>query len=435
MLSTQNQRVSKRSRQRSIFRKKRLWSVLLLLICGGYLNAAKIKPEVQEPEFITSFPTIGEMQGPDLAWQSVTVERGDSLAIIFSRLGLSPAELFEIMSMGSEVADFKKIKPHQELRFQIKESKVQTLEFDVSLTQTLQITKQDEGYKVTRIDHPLDIRIKEAFVTIEDSLFLSGKREGISDKTIMELTNIYGWDIDFMRDIREGDTFSVIYEEKFKNDIKVLTGAILASEFVNQGHRYLAFRHTHEDGQAEYYNEKGHAMRKAFLKTPVEFSRISSGFSLNRRHPVLNTIRAHKGVDYAAPTGTPIKTTSEGRVEFIGTRGGYGKTVIVKHGSQYSTLYAHMSRYAKGLKKGSRVKQGQVIGYIGKTGLATGPHLHYEFRVHGVHRNPLTYKFPQAESIPSEQLAQFQVSSMPLALRLEKLSKKDVLVASQEIQE
>src|SRR5690606_8964111 len=132
--------------------------------------------------------------------------------------------------------------------------------------------KQDEGYKVTRIDHSLDIRIKEAFVTIEDSLFLSGKREGISDKTIMELTNIYGWDIDFMRDIREGDTFSVIYEEKFKNDIKVLTGAILASEFVNQGHRYLAFRHTHEDGQAEYYNEKGHAMRKAFLKTPVEFS-------------------------------------------------------------------------------------------------------------------------------------------------------------------
>ena len=188
----------------------------------------------------------------------------------------------------------------------------------------------------------------------------------------------------------------------FKNGEKVGDGPIIAAEFINQKKVYRAVRYTSPEGDTNYYNEDGFSMRKAFLRTPVNFSRISSTFSLSRKHPVLNRIRAHKGVDYAAPTGTPIKSTGDGSVSFIGTNGGYGRMITIRHGGIYTTAYAHMSRYVSGLKKGKKVKQGDTIGYVGSSGLATGPHLHYEFRVNGSHRNPLTVQFPKAEGIPKE---------------------------------
>jgi murein DD-endopeptidase MepM/ murein hydrolase activator NlpD len=220
----------------------------------------------------------------------------------------------------------------------------------------------------------------------------------------------------------------MIYEEKFKDGVKVQDGAILAAEFVNQGKSFRAVRYTHADGYTDYYNDTGYSMRKAFLRTPVNFTRISSGFSLGRKHPVLNTIRAHRGVDYAAPAGTPIKATGAGIVTFSGYKGGYGNVVILRHGEKYSTLYGHMSRFAKGISTGKRIKQGQTIGYVGMTGLATGPHLHYEFHVNGVHRNPLTVELPKALGIPGGIMADFKAKTTPL------LSQLDNVITGQAIQ-
>ncbi|KPK40462.1 MAG: peptidase M23, partial [Gammaproteobacteria bacterium SG8_47] len=234
----------------------------------------------------------------------------------------------------------------------------------------------------------------------------AGQRAGLSDNLIMELAAIFGWDVDFALDIREGDEFAVIYEEHFLDGEKLRDGAIIGAEFVNQGQRYQAVRYTDPEGRGDYFTPDGMSMRKAFLRTPVEFSRISSRFG-TRKHPVLNKFRAHKGVDYAAPQGTPIKAAGDGKVIFAGTKGGYGRTAIIQHGGRYSTLYAHMSKFARGVRSGKYVRQGQTIGYVGSSGLATGPHLHYEFRVNGVHRNPLTVKLPEAAPISAALKSDF----------------------------
>ncbi len=364
-------------------------------------------------------------------WQTVTVKPGDSLALIFSRLGLSPSSLYKIMSLGKEVSNLKKIRPGEKLNFHIEDNELVGLKYEMNLTNTLQITKQDNQFSSEIIKVELEKIVKHSSAIITDSLFLSGKRAGLSDNLIMQLVAIYGWDIDFALDIREGDSFTVIYEEQYKDGIKVSDGPIIAAEFVNRNTPLRAVRYEHEDGHADYYADNGDAMRKAFLRTPVELARISSRFNLKRKHPILNTIRAHKGVDYAASTGTPVKATGDGTVILAGKKGGYGRTIILKHGGTYTTLYAHLHRYAKGVRTGSRVKQGQVIGYVGKSGLATGPHLHYEFRINGVHRNPLTVKLPKVESIDKKALPAFKVKINPMIAELDRLTGKSA-VAIQE---
>ena len=246
----------------------------------------------------------------------------------------------------------------------------------------------------------------------------------------MEVANIFGWDIDFALDIRKGDNFTLLYEELYLDGEKIEDGNILAAEFINHGKTYQAVQFTDGAGHTDYYSLDGKSMRKQFLRTPVEFSRISSRFNLKRKHPVLNRIRAHKGVDYAAPRGTPIKTTASGRIIHRGKKGGYGNAIIIQHGSKYSTLYAHMSKYRGGLKKGSRVRQGQVIGYIGSSGLATGPHLHYELRVNGVHRDPLRVKLPGAKPLDNKYMTDFKSKADNLIARLELV--RTVQVASKE---
>jgi murein DD-endopeptidase MepM/ murein hydrolase activator NlpD len=364
-------------------------------------------------------------------WKSVTVKSGDSLALIFSRLSLSPSSLYNLMSLGKEVSNLKKIQPGQILNFQIADNELLALEYEMSLTNTLKISKEENQFKSEVIQIELEKVVKNTSAIIKDSLFLSGKRAGLTDNLIMQLVAIYGWDIDFALDIREGDSFTVIYEEQYKDGIKVSDGPIIAAEFVNRNTPLRAVRYTHEDGRIDYYADNGDAMRKAFLRTPVEFARISSRFNLNRKHPILNTIRAHRGVDYAASTGTPIKATGDGTVVHAGTKGGYGRTVILKHGGTYSTVYAHLHKYAKGVRTGSRVKQGQIIGYVGKSGLATGPHLHYEFRINGVHRNPLTVKLPMVESISKEDLPEFKIKIHPMIAELDRLTGKNALAAKQ----
>ncbi len=386
-------------------------------------------PVEQEPIISAESPDVEAEENPsnfssadEQPWETVIVQSGDNMAHIFKRTGLSATELYNILESGKETEILKRLKPGQELRFRITDNRLQEMEYIQSATKTLKVTRIENGYKSVMIEIIPVSNITTSRGIISDSLFLAGQRAGISDNTLMQLTQIFGWDIDFILDIRKGDQFSVIYEELFVNGKKYRNGNILAAEFINRNKTFRAIRYKDSDGYADYYNENGDSMRKAFLRTPVRFSRISSKFNLKRKHPVLNRIRAHKGVDYAAPSGTPVKTAGNGKVVFAGRKGGYGNTVIIQHGERYSTLYAHLSKYRGGIKRGKRVKQGDIIAYVGKTGLATGPHLHYEFRVNGVHRNPLTVKLPKALPIAKKYLTDFKQSAKPWLLQLELLN-------------
>jgi len=272
--------------------------------------------------------------------------------------------------------------------------------------------------------------MRSAYVhgVINSSLSQSAARAGLSHSMTMDMASVFGYDIDFAQDIRQGDEFDVIYEQKVANGKVVGTGNILSARFTNRGKTYTAVRYTNKQGNSSYYTADGNSMRKAFIRTPVDFARISSRFSMGRKHPILNKIRAHKGVDYAAPRGTPIKAAGDGKVLLAGRRGGYGNTVIIQHGNTYRTLYGHMQGFAKGVQTGGTVKQGQVIGYIGTTGLSTGPHLHYEFQVNGVHVDPLGQKLPMADPIAKAERARFMQQSQPLMARMDQ--ERSTLLAS-----
>jgi murein DD-endopeptidase MepM/ murein hydrolase activator NlpD len=293
------------------------------------------------------------------------------------------------------------------------------LVYEIDALNHLHALREDDSYQSRLIERAPERRTVRAAGSIEDNLFLAAKRADLPQNVTMELAGIFGWDVDFALDIREGDRFALLYEELYLDGERIGTGEILAAEFVNRDKVHQAVRYTDATGRTDYYDPKGRSMRKDFLRTPVDFSRISSRFSTGRKHPILNKIRAHKGVDYAAPNGTPVKATGSGKIVLRGKKGGYGNTVIIQHGSEYSTLYAHLSRYASGLKTGSRVQQGQVIGYVGSSGLATGPHLHYEFHVNGIHRNPLTVKLPEAAPLPKQFREQFKLESQNLLAELE----------------
>jgi len=261
------------------------------------------------------------------------------------------------------------------------------------------LSREQGQLKAKLEERPLEKRIAFRHGIIQNSFFMAGKQARLDDGLIMALAEVFAYDIDFAQDIRPNDQFKVLFEEYFVDNTKISNGPIIAAEFIARGKQHRAIRYTDEQGRTSYYNPTGKSLQKAFIRTPVQHTRISSHFNLQRCHPVLHQIRAHRGVDYAAPTGTPVKAAGQGKVIFIGQKGGYGNTVILKHGSQYSTLYGHLNGFAKNLKQGQRVSQGQIIGFVGSTGLASGPHLHFEFRINGVHHNPLTVKLPQAEGI------------------------------------
>jgi murein DD-endopeptidase MepM/ murein hydrolase activator NlpD len=359
-------------------------------------------------------------------WRTETVRKGDSLALIFSRLGLSAQELDRALRAGDAAKRLKHLVPGQQLTFAIDNGELQQLIYEIDPLNTLNVSRGgDGGFSATTTARELETRVTNAAGTIDSSLFLAGQAAGLSDSLIMELAGIFGWDIDFALDIRSGDRFSLVYEEKYLDGNKVQDGNILAAEFVNRGTSFRALRYTDTSSRADYYSPDGKSMRKAFLRTPVDFTRISSRFG-SRMHPVLGTLKNHHGVDYAAPTGTPVKSAGDGKVIHVGSKGGYGRTVIIQHGGKYSTLYAHLSKYKGGLSNGSRVRQGQIIGYVGSTGRSTGPHLHYEFRIDGVHRNPLTVRLPDAAPIQAEYQADFLAKSRGLVSLLDVMARTDI---------
>jgi murein DD-endopeptidase MepM/ murein hydrolase activator NlpD len=299
------------------------------------------------------------------------------------------------------------LKPGELLRFMHRGGELVGLERKLSDSETLKVTRDENGFNSDVLENPLEIRTRTGSATIHSSLFQAAADAELDDRVAIELADIFQYDIDFVLDIQPEDRFTVVYEEVFQDGTLLRTGNILAAKFVNDGREYRAVRYVDQQGHPEYFTPDGKSLRKAFIRAPVQFSRVSSTFNPSRRHPILNTIRAHRGVDYAAPIGTPVRAAGDGKVKFVGRQGGFGNVIELEHGSGVVTVYGHLSRFAAQLRRGQRVDIGQVIGYVGMTGLATGPHLHYEYRVNGVHKNPQTVPLPDAQPIPAIESERF----------------------------
>ena len=367
-------------------------------------------------------------------WRNVEIKSGDNLSDIFTMVGLTDQDLFRVLNSSDEAKILNRVFPGYQLNFLIpNEGELEQLRVLKSPLEGFLFTRNNNDYRVEEILK--EAQISQAFKVgeISDSLFMAGQREQIPVVHIMEMANIFGGVIDFILDPRIGDQFSILYDEKFLNGEFVGNGEILATRFVNQGKTFIAVRYIDEEGEIGYYSPDGESMRKAFLRSPLDVFRISSNFNPRRRHPILNTIRAHKGTDYAAPTGTPIRATSDGRVKRASRNGSFGNLVILQHAGGFQTKYAHLSRYANGISRGDRVRQGQVIGYFGSTGGETGPHLHFEFLVNDVHQNPRTIldKLPKAESIDPDKMARFNEQTAPLLHRFEELNNSRILNLNQ----
>lgn len=353
-------------------------------------------------------------------WQADVVRKDDTLATLLDRLNIRSEEATQFLRQSPDASALaSKLRPGRSILAKTtQDGELLELQYQYDLNAALQVKRVDNGYVAEQIQPALENRTQLKSAEIRSSLFAATDDAGIPDSIAMQLVEIFSSDIDFHLDLREGDRFTVVYDEGYSNGEMVNPGQVLAAEFVNQGKTYSAVLYRSADGRSSYFTPDGKPLHKTFLRSPLEFSRISSGFSLARFHPVLKRWRAHKGVDYAAPLGTRIKATADGIVAFAGVQGGYGNVVMLQHPGGVSTVYGHLSRFAAGLRKGQKVAQGDVIGQVGMSGLASGPHLHYEFRVHGQHRDPLKVALPNTASIPRVNPAAFEQQARPLVAQL-----------------
>lgn len=359
--------------------------------------------------------------GNDADWTTVAVKSGQTVGAIFREQGVSGTDLQSLLKDSANTAALVRIHPGEEFAFaHAADGHLTALRFDRDEKTQVTVMFDAAGIHQTTAARDVERRTEVAHGVISDSLFDAANRAGMDDAMVIKLADAFGYDIDFAQDLRPGDSFTVIYDSVWREGEKLRDGDIQAAYFVNRGKRFSAIRYTDSHGGTMYYSADGRPLRKSFLRTPVAFTRISSFFSLARMHPILGYTRAHQGVDYAAPTGTPIHAAGDGRIVFRGWKSGYGNFVIIQHNKHISTAYGHMSRFASE-KVGQYVHQGQTIGFVGMTGLATGPHLHYEFRIDGVHRNPLTVTMPKPEPLPAVELARFKQQSSPMLAKLDKL--------------
>ena len=349
----------------------------------------------------------------------VIVARNDTLDRIFRRLKLDLADLASLRDLPGLKTGLDRLRPGEVLKFLHRDGSLFGFQRQLSDSETLKVVRDDTGFRADVLENPLETRERTVRGVIDSSLFEAVAAAGAQDPTALALSEIFAWDIDFVLDIQPGDSFIVTYQQIYQDGHYLKDGPVLAAEFVNQGHEYRAVRYTDPNGDTRYYTPEGRSVYKAFLRAPLQFSRVSSTFNSARRHPILNTIRAHKGVDYAAPIGTPVRAAGDGRVTFAGVKGGFGNVVEISHTGGILTRYGHLSRFARGTRVGQRVEQGTVIAYVGMTGLATGPHLHYEYQVNGVARNPQTVKLPAATPIDARWLEDFRAKSAPLLAALD----------------
>ena len=347
----------------------------------------------------------------------IIVRRNDTLDAIFRRLSLDLADLSAIRNLPGIRQSLDYLKPGDSIKLTRKDGEVRELSRRISDRQTLNVVRGESGFSAKLSEDPVETRVRTATASIDSSLFQAAESADVSDAIALKLATVFAWDIDFVLDIREGDRFTAVYEQIYEDGKYARDGELLAAEFVNDGKVYRAVRFE-AGGNVGYYTPQGQPMRKAFLRAPVDFTRVSSAFNPHRRHPILNTIRGHMGTDYAAPIGTPVRAAGDGRVSFEGVRGGYGKAIVLTHGGGVATLYGHLSRFARNLHDGSHVTQGEVIAYVGMTGLATGPHLHYEYLIDGVHKDPQTVRLPGAEPLHADALVKFRLATGSLLAQL-----------------
>ncbi len=354
-----------------------------------------------------------------LSWQELTVRKGDNLAKIFARAGVSANEMQQVLTAGPDAKSLTRIFPGQTLAFRLDDNgQLLGLRHQENQLSTTQVLRDQDNFKIEKIVREPIVQQQFASGTIVSSLYKSASDAGLSDATINDLAQIFGGVVDFVLDLRKGDQFAILYEEKYLDGEKVGNGAILAASFTNQGRTHTAYRYEMANGDIGYYSADGVSMRKAFMRAPLDFTRVSSGFNMKRFHPILKVTRPHRGIDYSAPTGTPVYASGDGRIAQSSFTAPNGNFVVVQHGQKYQTKYLHLQKRA--VRVGERVRQGQLIGWVGTTGYSTGPHLHYEFLVNGAHRNPATIidQLPKAVALNKQELQRFAAATMPLQQQL-----------------
>jgi len=405
----------------------RSWAVrgtaVLALTACGVVAFATMAPDPHAEAALLRTATVESLPisadqvlpSPEFYIREERFQRGDTVSAFLSRLGISETEIKKL----ARQRQLHQLRPGSFVRAEVSgDGMPRALSFLSGRDSLVQIVAEDGEYRTGEIGSPLQPRIVMKSGAIRSSLFAATDTAGIPDSIAMQIADIFGGDVDFYRDLRQGDRFGVAYEVHHFGGAPVRPGRVLAAEFTNNGKTYRAVLYG-----KHYYTPEGQSLQKAFLRSPLEFSRVSSGFGM-RRHPIARVWRAHKGIDYAAPTGTRVRSVGDGVVEYAGMKGGYGKVVIIRHHGQYATVYAHLSRVA--VRRGERVEQNDTIGSVGRTGWATGPHLHYEFRVAGQARNPLAIALPAARPVPPHELAAFQEHAEPLIARLELLANNSL---------
>ena len=394
----------------------------ILLISFSFLGSKDFSDEEKTLELTKSL-TLNTLTSDEkiifpLIEKEKLIKRNDSLFTILDELGVLKEDIIELVNSKNsnllskiEVGDKIKI-------LMTEEGNLKRLLYQDNVKEGVKAEKKDNYFAINKYKSNVEKVKVFKHVIIEDSMYMSGLRENVPDSVLMDLAYINGWDIDFTHDIRPGDSFSIIYEELIVDGEKVIDGDILISEFNNRGKKFIAVRFDLDENTSEYFNTKGENVKKAFLRSPVKLSYISSKYNLKRRHPVLHTIRAHKGVDYAANRGSPVRATGDGTIMFAQYNGGCGNEIKIKHSEDYVTRYCHLDRFNSRAKVGRKILQGQTIGYVGSTGLATGPHLHYEFHVNGKHTDPLKVRFPNASPVEPEEVLAYKRKSEGLIKEL-----------------
>lgn len=393
------------------------------------LTNTAVKPALATmPKAIEAAPRASPQPNSLAGWYDATVQAGDTVSLIFDRLGLQSKDLYAVLDSSQEAKALERVFPGQQLKVRLDDGgDIIEIIYQASKLEGLRILRDNDSatFTAAKFRHKVEKRRTFAAGSVQGSLYQSALEAGLSPSTIIKMGKIFAWKIDLSH-VKPGDTFTVIYEQDYYAGELIEDGAILAAEFVSSGTPYRAIGFRNEKGALDYFTPEGNSLKQAFTRNPVDFTRISSGFQPDRWHPVLGVKRPHRGVDYAAPTGTPVSASGDGVVRFIGRKGGYGNTVIIDHGHGYTTLYGHLSKFKKGLKRGRRVAQDQEIGYVGSSGLATGPHLHYEFRVNGQHKDPVTVALP-AEPINPHYREQFMQHAAALNTALDQ--HRDTLLA------
>lgn len=367
-------------------------------------------------------PAITLPQQP--SWYEFTIQKNDTLLDLLTKNNIKREDVFALLNLPRAKKYLNKLQPNHQLKLSIdEEGYLQEFMYEIKPTEVLMIERGKTGFTVNIEEMPLDTRLVYNMGYIDSTLYHAGKKYSLPAKIVLELEQILGWQIDFNRDIRPGDQFKIIYKKHFVGKQEVSTGNIVAVEFVNKGNKYQAIRFTAPNGATGYYTPEGNSLQKAFLRTPVDYTRISSPFNPDRMHPILKIRRPHLGVDLAAPYGTPVKAAGDGVVTLAGHDGGYGIAVIIDHGNEITTLYAHLRRIANTIHKGKAIKQGDILGYVGSTGLASGPHLHYEYRVNNQHKNAMTVKLPLAKPVDKAYRSKFAAQATTLLAQLDKYSQ------------